>query len=221
MSEKASTIGARIKLRRKHVGLTQAELAQRAEVTRAALGQWEIGKTRPSIEKIPTLAKVLSVDCMWLTFGEPAERRAARLIKKGKDLPCLPVHFLQWKSPLKPPTRGREWRLSRDFFRDGTHSEDHGLCEVLNSSAPDPLQARDVVLIDRGDVNPIQAGIFVFWNGNDALCAHVQVLGTPDSLRHLFKFNNGVRFDCAPNDTPILGRVIAIMHRNVERRSLN
>lgn len=58
-----------IKAARKRVGLSQAELAKRMNVTQAAVSHWEQGITMPTPRQIPVLADVLHTTVSEL-FGE-------------------------------------------------------------------------------------------------------------------------------------------------------
>lgn len=51
--------GAKIKERREELGLTQAHVAARIGVDRAAISQWESGKTQPSAGNFKALCAVL------------------------------------------------------------------------------------------------------------------------------------------------------------------
>jgi len=59
-------LGTRIKLAREREGLSQEDVARRFKVHRAAVSQWENGKTHPSSGKLAELADVLSVSTEWL-----------------------------------------------------------------------------------------------------------------------------------------------------------
>lgn len=54
-------LGERLKMFRRRAGLTQADIADQLQVTRPAVGQWESGKTYPSLEALNTLSKALGV----------------------------------------------------------------------------------------------------------------------------------------------------------------
>lgn len=53
-------MNAIVKLRRKQ-GLSQAQLAEKLNITQGAVSQWEMGLSKPKSEILPKLAKVL--DC--------------------------------------------------------------------------------------------------------------------------------------------------------------
>lgn len=54
-------LGAKIREARNHADLTQAELAKGLEVTPGAVGQWEIGLTKPALDKLTALSAILSL----------------------------------------------------------------------------------------------------------------------------------------------------------------
>ena len=59
-----------IKLKRKKLGLTQEELAQKLFVTEKAISRWETGRGTPDISLLIPLAKILNVDVSELLNGE-------------------------------------------------------------------------------------------------------------------------------------------------------
>ena len=62
-------IGERIKSQREKLGLIQADLAEKANVSRASVVNWETGKRIPSIEDVKSLARVLDTSLMYI-MGE-------------------------------------------------------------------------------------------------------------------------------------------------------
>lgn len=56
---------------RKRAGLTQAQAAEKLNVTQTAISQWEKGATRPGIDKIPKIAAAYGCKIADL-FGEEA-----------------------------------------------------------------------------------------------------------------------------------------------------
>ncbi|MCM1233980.1 MAG: helix-turn-helix transcriptional regulator [Ruminococcus flavefaciens] len=57
--------------------LTQAELAKRMSVTQSLIAQWERGATKPSADKLPTLASVLGCTIDELYGRNPPGREEA------------------------------------------------------------------------------------------------------------------------------------------------
>lgn len=68
------TIGERIKNKRKELGLTQAELAQKLNVTDRAVSKWEVDEGNPDFSILPNLADVLGVTLDYLIKGKEPEK---------------------------------------------------------------------------------------------------------------------------------------------------
>ena len=62
--------GAMIKRLREKIHLTQAELAEKINVTDKAVSKWETGRGLPDISLIEVLAKALGVSVIELLSGE-------------------------------------------------------------------------------------------------------------------------------------------------------
>ncbi|MBQ4095222.1 MAG: helix-turn-helix transcriptional regulator [Oscillospiraceae bacterium] len=65
-SEKALTLGQKIKSARTSAGLTQEQLAVALSVSRQAITKWESDKGMPDIENLKNISKVLSVSLDYL-----------------------------------------------------------------------------------------------------------------------------------------------------------
>mgnify|MGYP002636747063 CR=1 FL=1 len=64
----AESLGQRLRARRNEMGLTQVQLAERADTTQAVIQKIENGKSlRP--RKIDKIASALGVKAAWLMFG--------------------------------------------------------------------------------------------------------------------------------------------------------
>jgi len=72
------TLGSRIVDLRRSRGWSQAELAERLNVTRDRLSKWEIGRSAPAAEDLVALGEVLGASVDELLTGKPALEPAAR-----------------------------------------------------------------------------------------------------------------------------------------------
>lgn len=71
-----SNFHERLSTKRKEVKLTQAEVAEKLNVSFQAVSQWERGETSPDIEKLPELAELYGVTTDWLLRGDEAKQPA-------------------------------------------------------------------------------------------------------------------------------------------------
>ena len=76
--------------KRKSLGMTQIEFAEKMHVTRQTVSRWEAGSAMPDIDKIGEIADILGVSCDYLLKDEAAEtgeaktRGIGRLVKSLK-----------------------------------------------------------------------------------------------------------------------------------------
>ena len=70
-------LGGKIAGKRKDLGLTQQEFADRLSVTRQTVSRWEAGTVFPDIDKIADIARTLGVSCDYLLRDEMEEERPA------------------------------------------------------------------------------------------------------------------------------------------------
>ena len=68
-----TNIGQNIKTIRKKLGITQEELAEKLNVTRQAVSNWENGKTEPDIETLTKMAQIFDISIDKLVDGVPKE----------------------------------------------------------------------------------------------------------------------------------------------------
>ncbi len=64
--------------------LTQEQLAEKMNLTRQAVSNWENEKTCPDIDTIMRLAEVLDIDVMFLLYGPAYQKRQIEAIPKDK-----------------------------------------------------------------------------------------------------------------------------------------
>jgi len=79
------SIGEHIKRARKRLGLSQAELAGLAGVSRGACGQWDASLSLPSVAKLSKLAVLLEIRLEWLVTGRGGMEYVCRVEDKKAD----------------------------------------------------------------------------------------------------------------------------------------
>ena len=75
-------LGNKIAKKRKDLGMTQTEMADRLSVTRQTVGRWETGAVLPDIDKIGDIASLLGVSCDYLLKDEVEEEASSAAAQK-------------------------------------------------------------------------------------------------------------------------------------------
>ena len=89
-----SELGNKIAKKRKDIGMTQIEFAEKLSVTRQTVSRWEAGSVMPDIDKISDIASLLGVSCDYLLRDDVSEdetvsnKGVSRLLRdtKGKTV---------------------------------------------------------------------------------------------------------------------------------------
>lgn len=76
-------IGKKIKILRKTRGLTQEQLAEKVNVKRATISNYEIGRRSPHIKELEDISEALGVNLEYFGFGGSA---AVDLVARAKVL---------------------------------------------------------------------------------------------------------------------------------------
>lgn len=76
-------IGKKIKILRKTRGLTQEQLAEKLNVKRATISNYEIGRRSPHIKELEAISEALGVNLEYFGFGGGA---AVDLVARAKVL---------------------------------------------------------------------------------------------------------------------------------------
>ena len=87
-----NNLGIKIAEKRKLLGMTQIEFAEKMHVTRQTVSRWEAGTAMPDIDKIGEIAEHLGVSCDYLlkdNVADAAESGAAPAKGVGKLLKGL------------------------------------------------------------------------------------------------------------------------------------
>lgn len=69
--------GEKIKAKRKAMGLSQEDLAEKLGVTRQAVSKWEMDRTQPTTSNLRELAQVFSVDMAYFIEEDDSKKKEA------------------------------------------------------------------------------------------------------------------------------------------------
>ncbi len=82
-------LGMKIAEKRKSMGMTQVEFAEKMLVTRQSVSRWEAGTAMPDIDKIGEIADILGVSCDYLLKDNAVENNTAQTLYVGRILKSL------------------------------------------------------------------------------------------------------------------------------------
>jgi len=82
-------LGIKIAEKRKNLGMTQIEFAEKMHVTRQTVSRWEAGTALPDIDKIGEIADILEVSCDYLLKDDAVESERTHTDSIGKLLKSL------------------------------------------------------------------------------------------------------------------------------------
>ena len=88
-------LGTKIAEKRKSLGMTQIEFAEKMHVTRQTVSRWEAGTAMPDIDKISEIADILGASCDYLLKDEAVETGAAQTRGVAKLLKSLTGRTVQ------------------------------------------------------------------------------------------------------------------------------
>lgn len=82
-------LGGKIAGKRKDLGMTQSDLAEKLSVTRQTVSRWEAGTVMPDIEKLADIARILGVSCDYLLRDDVSQEKTPPAAGTGRLLESL------------------------------------------------------------------------------------------------------------------------------------
>lgn len=170
-------IGRRIKSLRENLGMTQAELTQALDYSRAAAAQWERGESLPPLVKFGDMARKLKTRPEFIAFG--IDYAPIEVMPDPDKMGFAMVNEVVFQDDPDKPTGVMPWALPYQYLRAELNVEKHdALCMYkVQVDTPDgKYQFGDRVIIDRSAQRPSPPGHFLIWDGYGAQLAHVTVV---------------------------------------------
>jgi len=88
-------------------GMTQDELAEKLNVTRQAVSNWETGKTQPDIETLTRLAEIFDVSVERIIYGS---ERKERIVQVSRNVQIGPKEGLSMGAALAMIISYAKWQ---------------------------------------------------------------------------------------------------------------
>lgn len=212
LTQDSGTVGDRIIAARKEKDWTQMDLAKRLGISRAAVGQWEINSTSPSISKLEEVASLLDVTPEWLAYRviQNETRILYRTPSNEKIVWIDEMRFGDMRDDLQSIVK---WGIPEEFLRRGVGTSDADiiLCTINSHAVAPEFEFGDKVLVDRGDRKPSPGGTFLYWDGIGFAYARMHGVPGPTPKVRISQ-KDADTTDMVLVDIPILGRVKGRFH---------
>src|ERR1700730_15593884 len=145
--ETRKMLGERIAKAREAAGINPSELSREIGVSRAAVAQWEVGKTEPNARNLRKIASVVGVTLEWLGQGQGAAAAAVgsgSIISEGElvDLKAVNQNHAKMLKMAMDGKKAEIWRLKSDALAGAGYQPGDFLVVDIGATA----SARDIVL---------------------------------------------------------------------------
>ena len=201
-------IADRLKEAREAKGLSQAQLAELVPTSRAAVGQWEIGHTSPSVATLAAVADILGVEASWLAYNVDPGAPVVRYREMDRD----GIHEIKEVSfdGKGEIVEVNAWAMPEDYLNEiKSDPEDTVICTMNSDELTDQgYESGKRVIVNRADTRPSPGGVFAYFDGFGLAFAHMSVVpgkGAP-------KVRIGKDYEAKIDDLNIIGRVKARFH---------
>lgn len=168
------SIGEKLKLRRKKAGFTQEQVAEKMNITRQTLSNWEMGKNYPDIESIIKLSQIYQLSLDELLLGKIYFKGALAMGKKSSEVEIKAMIHKHYPSAtnikelsggLASQTYAFEVNGNHYVFQVGNHLEAYEKERWIHKNFETQLPVRHVLEVQVTEGN-IAYSISKFIEGN-------------------------------------------------------
>lgn len=204
--------GQRLRSLRAKANMTQAELAQKLDVSRPAVGSWESGKIRPRLDKLSQLAELFGITVSEL-MGEPAGQE--RSVRGTSAL----VPLLGWAHMGEPVDEG-ELHEVVEVPAEVAAAHPRAFCVHAQGDCMDNLYPTDAILLVDPDMEPVSGCAVLAETVDHGAVVRLYMRGTSTVMltasSHTGSYPDIV---AGPDDDPIScrGRVVWYMRDHDDR----
>lgn len=204
--------GQRLRSLRAKANMTQAELAQKLDVSRPAVGSWESGKIRPRLDKLSQLAELFGITVSEL-MDEPAGQE--RSVRGTSAL----VPLLGWAHMGEPVDEG-ELHEVVEVPAEVAAAHPRAFCVHAQGDCMDNLYPTDAILLVDPDMEPVSGCAVLAETVDHGAVVRLYMRGTSTVMltasSHTGSYPDIV---AGPDDDPIScrGRVVWYMRDHDER----
>ena len=204
--------GQRLRSLRAKANMTQAELAQKLDVSRPAVGSWESGKIRPRLDKLSQIAELFGITVSEL-MGEPAGHE--RPVRGTSAL----VPLLGWARMGEPVDEG-ELHEVVEVPAEVAAAHPRAFCVHAQGDCMDNLYPTDAILLVDPDMEPVSGCAVLAETVDHGAVVRLYMRGT-STVMLTASSHSGSYPDivAGPDDDPIScrGRVVWYMRDHDDR----
>lgn len=204
--------GQRLRSLRAKANMTQAELAQKLDVSRPAVGSWESGKIRPRLDKLSQIAELFGITVSEL-MGEPAGQE--RPVRGTSAL----VPLLGWAHMGEPVDEGAI-DMVVEVPAEVAAAHPNAFCVHAQGDCMDNLYPTDCILLVDPDMEPVSGCAVLAETEDYGAVVRLYMRGT-STVMLTASSHSGSYPDivAGPEDSPIAcrGRVVWYMRDRDER----
>ena len=204
--------GQRLRSLRAKANMTQAELAQKLDVSRPAVGSWESGKIRPRLDKLSQIAELFGITVSEL-MGEPAGPE--RSVRGTSAL----VPLLGWAHMGEPVDEG-ELHEVVEVPAEVAAAHPRAFCVHAQGDCMDNLYPTDAILLVDPDMEPVSGCAVLAETVDHGAVVRLYMRGT-STVMLTASSHSGSYPDivAGPDDDPIScrGRIVWYMRDHDDR----
>ena len=204
--------GQRLRSLRAKANMTQAELAQKLDVSRPAVGSWESGKIRPRLDKLSQIAELFGITVSEL-MGEPAGQE--RSVRGTSAL----VPLLGWAHMGEPVDEG-ELHEVVEVPAEVAAAHPRAFCVHAQGDCMDNLYPTDAILLVDPDMEPVSGCAVLAETVDHGAVVRLYMRGT-STVMLTASSHSGSYPDivAGPDDDPIScrGRIVWYMRDHDDR----
>lgn len=204
--------GQRLRSLRAKANMTQAELAQKLDVSRPAVGSWESGKIRPRLDKLSQIAELFGITVSELMGEETTTERPVR------GTSAL-VPLLGWAHMGEPVDDG-ELHEVVEVPAEVAAAHPRAFCVHAQGDCMDNLYPTDAILLVDHDMEPVSGCAVLAETVDHGAVVRLYMRGTPTVMltasSHTGSYTDIV---AGPDDDPIScrGRIVWYMRDHDDR----
>ncbi|MGI0120170.1 LexA family protein [Zooshikella sp. RANM57] len=198
-----STLGKRLKERRKSLGLTQGQIAEAIGISASSVTLWERGNTAPKGENLFALCNILNCEQNWLLYGDEGSVELVTSFIKEEKAPLLNwVEAVNWQEHALSKT-------DEGYLCPIKASANTFVLKVHGSSMEPLLREGDYIFVDpQEQASSSDIVVFQDEDSNEAICRQLVIEGGQKFIKAINP-NWPEQVRIATSSSKVIGKVVS------------